>query len=128
MISAERFWQSRERSATLLAFHLPLPQIGRTSGAWRYLCLDATYLKVRQGGLIVSVVAMIVVAVDTKGKRESIGLHLARPTPSPFRWILMPPFTTGALWPEVIHSSLGCEMKLSGLFAIGDHLKVVENG
>jgi hypothetical protein len=33
-------------------------------GEWPYLWLDATYLKVREGGRIVSVAAIIAVAVD----------------------------------------------------------------
>ena len=39
-------------------------------GEWPYLWLDATYLKVREGGRIVSVAAMIAVAANTEGKRE----------------------------------------------------------
>jgi len=46
------------------------------TGAWPYLWLDATYLKVRQGGRIVSVAAIIAVAVNTDGRREIIGLGL----------------------------------------------------
>jgi transposase-like protein len=45
-------------------------------GEWPYLWLDATYLKVRDGGRIVSVAAIIAVAVDTEGRREIVGLHL----------------------------------------------------
>src|SRR3954447_9531381 len=45
-------------------------------GEWPYLWLDATYLKVREGGRIVSVAAIIAVAVSTDGRREIIGLHL----------------------------------------------------
>jgi putative transposase len=45
-------------------------------GEWPYLWLDATYLKVRGGGRIVSVAAIIAVAVDTEGRREIVGLHL----------------------------------------------------
>ncbi len=44
------------------------------TGDWPYLWLDATYLKVRQGGRIVSVAAIIAVAVNTDGRREIIGL------------------------------------------------------
>src|ERR687890_450652 len=36
-------------------------------GKWPYLWLDATYLKIREGGRIVSVAAIIAVAVDTEG-------------------------------------------------------------
>src|SRR5690348_11000660 len=45
-------------------------------GEWPYLWLDATYLKVREGGRIASVAAIIAVAVDTEGRREIVGLHL----------------------------------------------------
>jgi transposase-like protein len=45
-------------------------------GEWPYLWLDATYLKVRQGGRIVSVAAIVAVAVNTDGRREIIGLGL----------------------------------------------------
>jgi transposase-like protein len=44
------------------------------TGEWPYLWLDATYLKVRQGGRIISVAAIIAVAVNTDGRREIIGL------------------------------------------------------
>jgi putative transposase len=46
------------------------------AGAWPYLWLDATYLRVRKGGRIVSVAAIIAVAVNTEGRREIIGLGL----------------------------------------------------
>src|SRR5512134_2499556 len=45
-------------------------------GEWPYLWLDSTYLKVREGGRIVSVAAIIAVAVDTDGRRAIIGLGL----------------------------------------------------
>ena len=41
------------------------------TGEWPCLWLDATYLKVRQGGRIISVAAIIAVAVNTDGRRES---------------------------------------------------------
>jgi len=46
------------------------------TGEWPYIWLDATYLKVRQGGRIVSVAAIIAVAANTDGRREIIGLGL----------------------------------------------------
>jgi len=46
------------------------------TGEWPYVWLDATYLKVRQGGRIVSVAAIIAVAANTEGRREIIGLGL----------------------------------------------------
>jgi transposase-like protein len=45
-------------------------------GEWPYLWLDATYLKQREGGRIVSVAAIIAVAANSDGKREIIGLHI----------------------------------------------------
>lgn len=46
------------------------------SGDWPYLWLDATYLRQREGGRIVSVAAIIAVAVNGEGKREIVGLHI----------------------------------------------------
>src|SRR5215217_4786644 len=45
-------------------------------GEWPYLWLDATYLRVREGGRIVAVTAIIAVAVDAEGRREIVGLGL----------------------------------------------------
>lgn len=45
-------------------------------GEWPYVWLDATYLKVRQGGRTVSVAAIIAVAANTDGRREIIGLSI----------------------------------------------------
>lgn len=46
------------------------------TGDWPYLWLDATYIRQREGGRIVSVAAIIAVAVNTDGKREIVGLHI----------------------------------------------------
>ena len=46
------------------------------TGEWPYLWLDTTYLKVRQGGRIVPVAAIIAVAANTEGRREIIGLGI----------------------------------------------------
>jgi putative transposase len=46
------------------------------AGEWPYLWLDATYLKQREGGRIVSVAAIVAVAANTDGKREIVGLHI----------------------------------------------------
>ena len=43
-------------------------------GAWPYLWLDATYIKVREGGRIVSRAVIIAVAVNEDGKREVLGV------------------------------------------------------
>src|SRR5436305_354236 len=53
-------------------------------GEWPYLWLDATYLKVREGGRIVSVAAIIAVAVSTEGRREIIGLGIGPSEAEPF--------------------------------------------
>ena len=45
-------------------------------GDWPYLWLDATYIKVRQAGRIVSVAAIVAVAVNTEGRREVLGLAI----------------------------------------------------
>ena len=51
------------------------------SGDWPYLWLDATYLRQREGGRIVSVAAIIAVAVNGEGKREIVGCISARRRP-----------------------------------------------
>ena len=44
------------------------------AGEWPYLWLDATYLKVREGGRVVSVAAIIAMGVNADGRREILGL------------------------------------------------------
>src|ERR1700739_3427372 len=43
-------------------------------GNWPYLWLDATYVKVRQAGRIVSVAVIIAVGVNDDGRREVLGM------------------------------------------------------
>jgi putative transposase len=43
-------------------------------GEWPYLWLDATYVKVREGGRIVSTATIIAVGVNTDGRREVLGV------------------------------------------------------
>lgn len=43
-------------------------------GAWPYLWLDATYVKVREGGRIISRAVIVAVAVNEDGKREVLGI------------------------------------------------------
>jgi putative transposase len=45
-------------------------------GDWPYIWIDATYLKVRRGGRIVSVAVIIAVGVNTKGRREVLGMEV----------------------------------------------------
>src|SRR6201998_911787 len=42
-------------------------------GDWPYIWLDATYLKVRQDGRIVSVAVIIATGVNSDGRREGLG-------------------------------------------------------
>jgi transposase-like protein len=53
-------------------------------GDWPYLWLDATYVKVRQNGRIVSVAVIIAVAVNTAGRREVLGLEIGASEAEPF--------------------------------------------
>lgn len=43
-------------------------------GDWPFVWLDATYIKVRQSGRIVSVAVIVAVGVNNEGKREVLGL------------------------------------------------------
>jgi len=45
-------------------------------GDWPYLWIDATYLKVRRGGRIVSVAAIIAIGVNADGRREVLGMEV----------------------------------------------------
>jgi transposase-like protein len=45
-------------------------------GDWPYLWIDATYVKVRQAGRIVSVAVIIAVAVNGDGRREVLGMDI----------------------------------------------------
>ena len=45
-------------------------------GDWPYVWLDATYVKVRQNGRIVSVAVIIAVGVNTDGRREVLGMKI----------------------------------------------------
>jgi putative transposase len=53
-------------------------------GDWPYLWIDATYLKVREAGRIVSVAVIIAVAVNTEGVREVLGMAIGPSEAEPF--------------------------------------------
>ncbi|HKX06515.1 MAG TPA: IS256 family transposase [Methylomirabilota bacterium] len=53
-------------------------------GDWPYLWIDATYVKVREAGRIVSVAVIIAVAVNTDGGREVLGLTVGPSEAEPF--------------------------------------------
>ena len=45
-------------------------------GDWPYLWLDATYVKVRENGRVVSVAVIVAVAVNNDGRREVLGMDI----------------------------------------------------
>jgi putative transposase len=45
-------------------------------GDWPYLWLDATYVKVRQDGRVVSVAVIIAIGVNSDGRREVLGMDI----------------------------------------------------
>lgn len=51
---------------------------------WPYVWIDATYLKVRQGGRIVSVAVTLAVGVNTDGRREVLGMAIGASEAEPF--------------------------------------------
>jgi transposase-like protein len=52
-------------------------------GDWPYLWIDATYVKVRQNGRIVSVAVIIAVGVNSDGRREVLGMDIGARRPNP---------------------------------------------
>jgi len=65
-----------ERVQTFL--HRPI------EGDWPYLWIDATYLKVRQTGRIVSVAAIIAIGANSDGRREVLGMQVGASEAEPF--------------------------------------------
>lgn len=55
-------------------------------GDWPYLWLDATYMKVRDAGRIVSVAITIAVGVNADGRREVLGMAVGISEEEPF-WL-----------------------------------------
>ena len=55
-------------------------------GDWPYLWIDATYVKVRQNGRIVSVAVIVAVGVNGDGRREILGLDIG-PSEAETFWI-----------------------------------------
>jgi putative transposase len=52
--------------------------------AWPYLWIDATYLKVREAGRIVSTAVIVAVGVNTDGRREVLGVATGASEAEPF--------------------------------------------
>jgi putative transposase len=53
-------------------------------GDWPYLWIDATYVKTREAGRIVSVAVIIAVGVNTEGQREVLGMSVGASEAEPF--------------------------------------------
>lgn len=53
-------------------------------GDWPYIWIDATYVKTRQSGSIVSVAVIIAVGVNTDGRREVLGMKIGASEAEPF--------------------------------------------
>ncbi len=77
-------------------------------GNWPYLWLDATYLKVRRNGRIVSVAAIVAVAVNTDGRREVLGIAVM-------------PSEAEAFWDEFLRSLADRGLRGVKLIIADDH-------
>jgi putative transposase len=53
-------------------------------GTWPYLWIDATYIKVREAGRIVSLAVIIAVGVNSDGRREGLGVATGPSEAEPF--------------------------------------------
>src|ERR1700674_4790126 len=53
-------------------------------GSWPYVWIDATYVKTREGGRIVSVATIVAVGVNTDGRREVLGAAIGASEAEPF--------------------------------------------
>jgi len=53
-------------------------------GDWPYLWIDATYVKARELGRVVSVAIIVAVAVNSDGRREVLGMEVAPSEAEPF--------------------------------------------
>jgi putative transposase len=53
-------------------------------GSWPYVWIDATYVKVREGGRIISVAVIIAVGANADGRREVLGMAVGPSEAEPF--------------------------------------------
>lgn len=88
---------------------------GRPLGdtAYPYLWLDATYLKVREAGRVVSMAALVAVGVATSGERRVLGLELS------------PGNDEGSAWPAFIRGLVGRGLHGVRLVVSDDHAGLV---
>ena len=74
---------------------------------WPYLWLDATYVKVRATGRVVSVAVIVAVAVNSDDRREVLGMAIGASEAEPF-WTEFPALA-GQAWPTWRQAGdLGC--------------------
>ena len=74
-----REWRDPERVVHVLPGMLRFRMFAIACGYeddWPYLWLDATYVKVREAGRIVSVAVTVAVAVNDQGRREVLGMAI----------------------------------------------------
>jgi len=68
------FWSRRIARVSGDLFACSERRIGK--GDWPYLWIDATYVKVRESGRIVSAAVIIAVGVNSDGRREVLGMDI----------------------------------------------------
>ena len=79
-----------------------------------YLWLDATYLKVREGGRVVSMACLVAVGVAANGERRVLGLELS------------PGNDEGSAWPAFIRALVGRGLHGVRLVISDDHAGLVK--
>ena len=92
------------------------------TGEWPYLWLDATSLKQREGGRVVSVAAIIAVAANTEGRREIVGLHIGPSEAEPFWSFFLKGLSLTALMEPAMCTPNGAT--LGGVSGVRTHRKV----
>jgi putative transposase len=85
-----------------------------TDERYPYLWLDATYLKVREGGRVVSMAALVATGVGMNGERRILGLELA------------PGNDEGSAWPAFIRSLVERGLRGVRLVISDDHRGLVK--
>jgi transposase-like protein len=66
-------------------------------GVWPYVWIDATYVKVREGGRIISVAVIIAVGANADGRREVLGMAIGPSEAEPFWTKFLRSLTTRGL-------------------------------
>ena len=81
-------------------------------GDWPYMWIDATYVKTRQNGSIVSVAVIIAVGVNTDGRREVLGMQIGASEAEPFWTEFLRSLTRRGLRGVCAGSSLSSLMRM----------------